>query len=230
MKYRPVSGGAFMAKDSTDVNQWAMNGERARMMAKRAKGPFSYIYPLLARQMVQDYHICEGNGLDVGCGSASWAIELAKITNLNVMALDISPDMIQVARENVRENELENRVNVIVGDVQKIPFETNHFDLIVSRGSFIFWADKVEAFREIYRVLRPGGVAYIGVGDSYIWPRDLLGFMKMLHFRFSKKFLYQRQPCMHLMLSKEGWARVLSAADITGYRFWPHIVWIEIKK
>jgi SAM-dependent methyltransferase len=38
--------------------------------------------------------------------------------------------------------------------------------VIVSRGSFQFWGDQVAAFREIYRVLKPGGVAWIGRGFS----------------------------------------------------------------
>jgi len=36
--------------------------------------------------------------------------------------------------------------------------------LIVSRGSVFFWEDKTKAFKEIYRVLKPNGITYIGGG------------------------------------------------------------------
>jgi ubiquinone/menaquinone biosynthesis C-methylase UbiE len=45
-----------------------------------------------------------------------------------------------------------------------MPFPDNFADLIVSRGSVFFWEDKVGAFEEIYRVLKPNGRTYIGGG------------------------------------------------------------------
>jgi SAM-dependent methyltransferase len=49
----------------------------------------------------------------------------------------------------------------------------NYADVIVSRGSFWLWPDKVKAFAEIRRVLKPGGVAYIGRGFSENLPVDV---------------------------------------------------------
>ena len=45
-----------------------------------------------------------------------------------------------------------------------MPFEDNYADLVVSRGSIFFWEDLGKAFSEILRVLKPGGVAFIGGG------------------------------------------------------------------
>ena len=47
-----------------------------------------------------------------------------------------------------------------------LPFEDNYAEIITSRGSFQFWKNKQLAFSEIYRVLKPGGVAFIGRGFS----------------------------------------------------------------
>jgi len=60
-----------------------------------------------------------------------------------------------------------------LADAQYLPFRDNYADVIVSRGSFQFWDDKQKAFSEIYRVLKPGGIAYIGRGFSDNLPVDI---------------------------------------------------------
>jgi SAM-dependent methyltransferase len=54
----------------------------------------------------------------------------------------------------------------VFADAQALPFRDNYADVVVSRGSFPFWEDKRLGFAEVYRVLKPGGVAYIGRGFS----------------------------------------------------------------
>jgi ubiquinone/menaquinone biosynthesis C-methylase UbiE len=54
----------------------------------------------------------------------------------------------------------------VLADAHALPFRDNYADIIVSRGSFHFWKEKEQAFREIYRVLKPGAAAYIGRGFS----------------------------------------------------------------
>jgi len=65
------------------------------------------------------------------------------------------------------------RVSAIQADAQALPFRDNYADVVVSRGSFWLWPDKVKAFGEIRRVLKPGGVAYIGRGLSENLPLDV---------------------------------------------------------
>jgi len=49
----------------------------------------------------------------------------------------------------------------------------NYADIIVSRGSYQFWKNKTQAFKEIMRVLKPGGVAYIGRGFARDMPVEV---------------------------------------------------------
>jgi ubiquinone/menaquinone biosynthesis C-methylase UbiE len=49
-------------------------------------------------------------------------------------------------------------------DACALPFRENLADVVVSRGSFQFWPDLRKGLAEVYRVLKPGGVAYIGRG------------------------------------------------------------------
>ncbi len=70
--------------------------------------------------------------------------------------------MIKLARRTVREAGLQDRISFVVGDVHKMPFADDSADLIVSRGALPVFSDKVKALRQIWRVLKPTGVAFIG--------------------------------------------------------------------
>jgi Methylase involved in ubiquinone/menaquinone biosynthesis len=93
-------------------------------------------------------------------------IDMARITELECVGLDVEPEIIEVARENVSEAGFKERIRFVTGDVHNMPLPDNFADLIMSRGSIPFWRDRVRAFKEIYRVLKPGGVAFIGGGGS----------------------------------------------------------------
>jgi ubiquinone/menaquinone biosynthesis C-methylase UbiE len=69
-----------------------------------------------------------------------------------------------LAKENSREHGVHDRVSAVQGSAEKLPFDNNSVDLVVSRGSIFFWEDQQQGLAEVYRVLRSGGWAYIGGG------------------------------------------------------------------
>jgi len=71
-----------------------------------------------------------------------------------------------------REKGLAERLFAVVGKAEQLPFPDNSVDLVVSRGSIFFWDDPAQGLREVYRVLRPGGKAYIGGGAGSGYPKD----------------------------------------------------------
>jgi ubiquinone/menaquinone biosynthesis C-methylase UbiE len=91
-------------------------------------------------------------------------MEVAKHSSLKVIGVDIDPEAVQIARKNIKQEKLKDRMTVEQGDVHQLHFADDTYDLIISRGSFVFWENTFQAFREIYRVLKPGGVAFIGGG------------------------------------------------------------------
>ncbi len=104
--------------------------------------------------------------LDVGSGAGRLGIELATLTSLKVYVLDINSQAITLASKNICARGISSRVSAVQGSVQKLPFANNSVNLIVSRGSIFFWKDKSQGVREIYRILKPGGIAFIGGGVS----------------------------------------------------------------
>ncbi|ABA87418.1 SAM-dependent methyltransferase, type 11 [Syntrophotalea carbinolica DSM 2380] len=129
--------------------------------------PFASMYPLLAKQIVDDLGVTSGRCLDIGTGSGALLIELGKITSLELMGLDINPETMVLVRDNAKRHDLpSDRIEFLHGDVHALPLPDNDIRLVVSRGSIPFWDDHATAFAEIYRVLQPEGVAFVGGGFS----------------------------------------------------------------
>lgn len=133
-------------------------------MNKTANTIFKDIYPVIVNNILKDFKRKSGICLDIGSGPASMAIEMAKISDFKIYTIDISESMNKIAKENIIENKLEDRIEQFLGNVENLNFKDNSIDLIISRGSVYFWEDHVKAFSEIKRVLKKDGMAFIGGG------------------------------------------------------------------
>ena len=154
-----------MEKNWTQTKTATFDKENALKMNHIAKTVFAPIYPVIARNAMAVTGKSEGVCLDLGSGPAMLSISMAKeAPKMKVIAFDFSEDSHRIAMDNINEEKLAQRIVTATGDVHAIPFEDNYADLIVSRGSMFFWTDLKDAFREIYRVLSPGGATYIGGG------------------------------------------------------------------
>ena len=142
--------------------------QRARSMIKASEGRLSPVYAPLAEQIVADFNLAEkeGIGIDLGSGPGTLIMELCDRTQLHWINADINPYFFSYFYEQADRRGLRGRVSALFADACALPFRDDYADIVVSRGSFHFWKDKTQAFREIYRVLKPGAVAYIGRGLS----------------------------------------------------------------
>ncbi len=137
-------------------------------MIRASRGTLAPVYAPLAEQIVKDLNLREkeGIGIDLGSGPGTLILELCRHTRLHWINADINPHFFPHFYEQAQQRDFGHRVSAIFADACALPFRDDYADIIVSRGSFPFWQDKRRAFGEIYRVLRPGAVAYIGRGFS----------------------------------------------------------------
>jgi len=97
-----------------------------------------------------------GNILEVGCGDGMDSVALALDYGCTVTAIDISETRVQLARENIRKFNFEERISARVGDANALDFDDEQFDGVIGNSVMLF-LDHDKACSEISRVLRPGG-------------------------------------------------------------------------
>lgn len=98
-----------------------------------------------------------GKLLEVPVGTGVLTMPVYKtLPQAEVTCLDYSPDMMATAQRRAKAAGLTN-IQFQQGDVGALPFENDSFDLVLSLNGFHAFPDKETAYREIYRVLRPGG-------------------------------------------------------------------------
>jgi ubiquinone/menaquinone biosynthesis C-methylase UbiE/ribosomal protein S18 acetylase RimI-like enzyme len=143
----------------------SMPAMNARQYNERTmKGLFRKIYPVIAEQAITRTGIRAGLCIDLGGGPGMLGICVGQASDLRVVIVDPLPECIELACENIAEHGLGHRVAAQGGQAEALPFADCSIDLVVSRGSIYFWHDQRRGLREVFRVLRPGGWAYIGGG------------------------------------------------------------------
>jgi SAM-dependent methyltransferase len=97
--------------------------------------------------------------LDVGCGAGVDLLVAAQLVGPSgrVCGVDLTPEMVERARAN-----LGSRATIALGTAEAIPFENGSFDVVISNGVLNLSPQKEQTYREIFRVLRPGGRLQFG--------------------------------------------------------------------
>ena len=94
--------------------------------------------------------------LDAGCGIGGAAFLMAKECGATVEGIDLSRNMIEMARERCRSLGLEANVSFEHGDLMAVEAD-RHFDAIYSRDVFLHLENKAALFGVLLRALKPGG-------------------------------------------------------------------------
>jgi SAM-dependent methyltransferase len=103
--------------------------------------------------------------LDVGCGTGVVAVTAAR-QGARVTGLDLTPELLERARENARIAEVE--IDWHEGDAETLPFEDRAFDVVLSQFGHIFAPRPDVVTSEMLRVLKPGGTIAFST-----WPPEL---------------------------------------------------------
>lgn len=97
--------------------------------------------------------------LEVAPGPGYFCVELAKLGPYRVTGVDLSADMVRIARGNAARAGVSAAFEQ--GNASNLPFAADSFDFLVCRAAFKNFARPVQALHEMHRVLKPGGRALI---------------------------------------------------------------------
>lgn len=112
--------------------------------------------------------------LDIGCGGGVNIEKFLKLTSGNVDGLDYSEvSVISSIKQN--QNAIDNkRCRIIQADVSSMPIDDESYDLVTAFETIYFWPDIKETFKEVFRIIRPGGQFMIAQGTDGNHPDDEL--------------------------------------------------------
>lgn len=115
------------------------------------ESPISKKYDLDFYNFARKYVKTKYKILDIGCGPASLWPYFKKIKNINLIGIDISPEMIKLAKKAYPKDKF------IIGDLENLPFEDKTFDIVIV-SSVLHHLPKTEnSFKEIRRILKTYG-------------------------------------------------------------------------
>lgn len=121
------------------------------------------------------------NVLDVATGTGDLAISIAKsIDDCNVVAVDISPNMLEIAKQKVLNLNLQNRVTCSIDDALELSFEDNSFDALTIAFGVRNFEHLDKGLKELLRVVKPGGKLVILEIST---PKGLMAKPYMFYFK-----------------------------------------------
>ena len=99
--------------------------------------------------------------LDIATGTGDLAILMAQTTAGRIVGLDISAGMLEVGRKKVAAKNLQNKIELVLGDSENMPFADGSFDAITVAFGVRNFENLEKGLAEILRVLKPGGLLVI---------------------------------------------------------------------
>jgi demethylmenaquinone methyltransferase/2-methoxy-6-polyprenyl-1,4-benzoquinol methylase len=99
--------------------------------------------------------------LDLATGTADLAIQALVLDPERVVGVDFSSRMLEVGRAKIRRRGLDDRIQLVEGDAENLPFGESEFDAILVAFGVRNFGDLGRGLAEMRRVLRPGGCAVV---------------------------------------------------------------------
>lgn len=112
-----------------------------------------------AVKLIKPYH--PKKVLDIATGTADFAIEDLNSGAEKVVGLDISEGMLNLGKKKIKKRKLDDRIELILGDSENLPFDDNYFNAITVGFGVRNFENLKQGLSEMYRVLAPGSVCAI---------------------------------------------------------------------
>jgi len=143
--------------------------------------------------------------LDVATGTGDFALQALSLNPEKITGVDISDGMLQVGRKKMQDRNVADKIVLQLADSENLPFEENKFDAVTVGFGVRNFEHLERGLEEIFRVLKPGGVAVI------------LEFSRPRKFPFKQGYNFY----FKFILPKIG--RIVSS-DKTAYTYLPESV------
>jgi len=142
----------------------------------------AHLYDQIAHSAVETYykevaehvivHASRGLVLDVGTGPGYLPIEIAKrAPRIKVVGIDSSKALVGIARLNGEKEGVSDQVRFVKCHGNRLPFEDDSYDLVISTGSLHAWKHPVLVINECFRVLKTGCEAWL-LDPAHIITKD----------------------------------------------------------
>ena len=99
--------------------------------------------------------------LDIATGTGDFAIEALSLKPKKIIGVDISEGMLSVGREKLIKKNLTDKIELISGDSEVLPFEDNFFDAVIVSFGVRNFENLEKGLSDMLRVLKPGGKVVI---------------------------------------------------------------------
>lgn len=119
-------------------------------------------------------------GLEIGCGTGVYTHHFAKFDNINIIGVDLSKNVLDIARTRYP------RIRVEQGNIENLKYESATFDFCVGFNIVHHLPDKNRLFRNISRILKPGGIFYCEEPNSlHLIPFIVWNFSSLLGMNYT---------------------------------------------
>ncbi len=119
--------------------------------------------------------------LEIGMGNGYFVPYLMELADVDYTGLDYSSLMVSEAKKLNSALQEQHSIKFIEGSVEKVPFEADFFDAIVTANTIYFWPDVVENAKELLRVLKQGGRLLVAYRE-----KELLDKIEFTKYGFNK--------------------------------------------
>jgi len=125
----------------------------------------------------------EGWILDAGGGVGMWSRKMVETGKCQVELLDITLESLKMAKKRINKDGLEQRIEVLHGDILSVPHPDKSFDFVLSEGDPIsICGDPDKAVSELSRVLKPNCYFVAGVDSTFSCALHMLSKGKSVDF------------------------------------------------
>jgi len=130
--------------------------------------------------------------LDVGCGIGGGDFYMEEVYSVQVIGIDLSKNVIQIANE--KKSERGSHITFEVADVTSVVYPPESFDVIYSRDTLLHITDKASLFKKFYTWLKPGGQVMISdyCCSSGEKTQEFLAYVKKYDYTFLELDTYRK--------------------------------------